>query len=260
MRWCRFQSGNRTSYGIIEETSIIPVIGSPFEEWSRTQERIALTDAKLLIPTIPSTFYAAGINYMDHVTKMAAITGRDVQPPTSADIGYRANSALIAVYEPIIIPKDASERTQYEAELVVVVGKKAKHISKDEVWDCILGYTIGNDFSERVWQANDRGLWRAKNSDTFKPMGPWIETDVELSNMRTRVRVNEEEVENFKTDNMVFDIPTYMSRMSDYMTLYPGDVIWMGTDGVPKNVKHGDTIEIEITGIGILRNPVQNEI
>ena len=259
MRWCRFQWDDQISYGIIEGNDVVVVSGSPFEEYDLTDQRLPVNSVKLLVPVIPPTFYAAGINYMDHVMRMAAITGREAAPPTSADIGYRANSALIAHNEPIVIPRDASERTQYEAELVVVIGKRAKHISEEEVWDYILGYTIGNDFSERVWQANDRGLWRAKNADTFKPMGPWIETDVDVDAMRTIVRVNGREVEHFKTNNMLFDIPTYMSRMSHYMTLQPGDVIWMGTDGVPENVKPEDTIEIEITGIGVLRNPVKKE-
>ena len=191
---------------------MVAVSGSPFAEYSRTDQRLAVNSVKLLVPVVPPTFYAAGINYMDHVVRMAAITGREPQPPTAADIGYRANSALIAHEESIVIPKDANERTQYEGELVVVIGKRAKHISEEEVWDYILGYSIGNDFSERTWQASDRGLWRAKNADTFKPMGPWIETDVDVDAMRTIVRVNGRETENFKTNNMIFNIPTYMSR------------------------------------------------
>ena len=142
---------------------------------------------------------------------------------------------------------------------MVVIGKRAKHITKEEALDHVFGFTIGNDFSERTWQAGDRGLWRAKNSDTFKPMGPWIETDADLDQMKTIIRVNGNEKDNFKTNNMIFDIPTYMSRMSDYMALEPGDVIWMGTDGVPENVKAGDTVEIEITGIGTLRNSIEKE-
>ena len=259
MRWCRFQTNEGASYGIIEDNEVIQVDGTPFNDYKRTTTRLPLDGVNLLLPVVPSTFYAAGINYMDHVLRMAAITGREGNPPTAANIGYRANNALIAHNEPIVIPSNASERVQYEGELVVVIGKTAKHIAHNEVWDYILGYTIGNDFSERTWQASDTGLWRAKNSDTFKPMGPWIETDVDLDSMRTLVRVNDREVENFKTNNMIFDIPTYMSIMSDYMTLHPGDVIWMGTDGVPENVKPNDVIEIEITGIGVLRNPVIKE-
>ena len=259
MRWCRFESEGRISFGIVEGDSIIEVDGDPLYEHSITDRRLKIADINLLVPLIPRTFYAAGINYRDHVIKMAAITGREVQLPQSADIGYRAHNALIAHGQPIILPRDATEKTQYEGELVVVIGKRAKHIKKEEALDYVFGFTIGNDFSERTWQAGDRGLWRAKNSDTFKPMGPWIETDADLEKMQTIIRVNGNEQDNFKTNNMIFDIPTYMSRMSDYMALEPGDVIWMGTDGVPENVTAGDTVEIEITGIGTLRNSIEKE-
>ena len=102
-------------------------------------------------------------------------------------------------------------------------------------------------------------MWRAKNSDTFKPMGPWIETDFDLEKAETTVKVNGEVADHFRTNNMVHGVAKFLSRMSQYLTLYPGDVVWMGTDGWPRNLKHGDTVEIEITGIGTLRNPVVRE-
>ena len=123
----------------------------------------------------------------------------------------------------------------------------------------MLGWTIGNDMSERTWQRQDRTLWRAKNTDTFKPMGPWIETDFDLEAARTIVRVNGEVTDNFQTNHMLYSVQTFISRMSQYCTLYPGDVLWMGTEGSPRNLKHGDVCEIEITGIGILRNPLVRE-
>ena len=132
-------------------------------------------------------------------------------------------------------------------------------ISEDEALACLLGYTIGNDVSERTWQRGDRTMWRAKNTDTFKPMGPWIETDVTLNGMRTKVRVNGDEKIDFETNDMLFGMATYLSRMSQYLTLYPRDVIWMGTEGKAEPIKHGDVVEIEISGIGTLRNPVVRE-
>jgi len=179
--------------------------------------------------------------------------------PKAADIGYRANNALVAHGEPIVIPTDASERVDYEGELVAVIGRKAKHLSESEALSRVLGWTIGNDVSERVWQANDRTSWRAKNTDTFKPMGPWIETDFDLDAAETRIRVNGEEKIRFKTNSTIFGPAAIISRMSQYLTLYPGDVVWMGTAGAPENIKHGDTVEIEITGIGTLSNPVMRE-
>ena len=256
MRWCRFILDKEVTYGIVTGDSVVPVTGTPFTTYTETSTLLPIHSISLLVPVLPQTFYAAGTNYMDHVRRMAEMTGKSINPPKAADIGYRANNALVAHNEPIVIPKDASEKVQYEGELVVVIGKPTRNIKAEQVKDHILGYTIGNDVSERTWQAQDRTLWRAKNSDTFKPMGPWIETDVELDTMDTVVRVNGEELQNFKTNNMIFDVPTYISRMSKYMTLHPGDVIWMGTDGVGTNLKPGDTVEVELTGIGILSNPV----
>ena len=120
-----------------------------------------------------------------------------------------------------------------------------------------MGYTIGNDVSERTWQGNDRTLWRAKNTDTFKPMGPWIETDVNPEDMTTTVKVNNEIQDQFKTNNMIFGITEYLCNMTKYLTLHPGDVVWMGTDDVPIDIKDGDIVDIEITGIGTLSNPVK---
>jgi 2-keto-4-pentenoate hydratase/2-oxohepta-3-ene-1,7-dioic acid hydratase in catechol pathway len=145
---------------------------------------------------------------------------------------------------------------QYEGELAVVIGKRGKHVSEADALSLVLGYTIGNDVSERIWQASDATLWRAKNADTFKPMGPWIETDVDLPSLVTRVRVNGEQTTEFKTNDMVFGVTTYISTISRYITLQPGDVIWMGTEGSSVNLQHGDLVEIEIDQIGTLRNPV----
>ena len=123
----------------------------------------------------------------------------------------------------------------------------------------MLGFTIGNDVSERAWQRSDRTLWRAKNSDTFKPMGPWIETDVDLDALETIVRVNGRETIRFRTNDMLFSVETFLSRMSRYLTLYPGDVVWMGTEGKAPALGPGDRVDIEIPGLGVLSNPVAAE-
>ena len=256
MRWIRYQYGGSASYGIVEGDQVEEVSGTPFGEHRRTGHRFPLTAVRLGVPLVPLTFYAAGINYEEHVREAAALLGREPDLPDKADIGYRANNALIAHGEPIIIPADATEQVQYEGELVVVIGKRAKNVSEDEALSCVLGCTIGNDVSERTWQAGDRTLWRAKNSDTFKPMGPWIETDFDLDSMETVVRVNGETVSQFATNNMIFGVAHYISEMSRYLTLHPGDMIWMGTDGATQNIEAGDTVDVEISGIGTLSNPV----
>jgi 2-keto-4-pentenoate hydratase/2-oxohepta-3-ene-1,7-dioic acid hydratase in catechol pathway len=153
----------------------------------------------------------------------------------------------------VVIPAGA-QKVHYEGELVVVIGKRARNLSEAEALSCVLGYSIGNDVSERIWQKSDRTLWRAKNSDTFKPMGPWIETDVDLEALSTRVRVNGVETTRFRTNAMVFSVPTYIATITRYVTLYPGDIIWMGTDGSSPDLTSGDVVEVEITGIGTLRN------
>jgi 2-keto-4-pentenoate hydratase/2-oxohepta-3-ene-1,7-dioic acid hydratase in catechol pathway len=210
-----------------------------------------------MVPCDPTTFYAAALNYLDHDAGMAKLMGvTTLAAPAAPYVNYRTNNALIAHGEPIVIPADASEETQYEGELVVVIGKKAKNLTEQNALDCVLGYTIGNDFSERSWQRVDKTFWRSKNSDTFKPMGPWIETDVDIPNMQTTVRVNDRVATSFATGRMIFGVATYLAAMTKYLTLYPGDVLWMGTDQVPENVKAGDVVEVELTGIGVLRNPV----
>jgi 2-keto-4-pentenoate hydratase/2-oxohepta-3-ene-1,7-dioic acid hydratase in catechol pathway len=259
MIWCRFQAGDQVHYGIVEGDRVTAVDGTPFGAYARTANTLALSKVKLLVPVIPGTFYCAGINYRDHVIKMAGLRGEEPKFPTRADIGYRANNALIAHEENIVKPKDSGELFQYEGELVAVFGKKAKHVSREQALDCVLGWTIGNDVSERTWQRSDRTLWRAKNADTFKPMGPWIVTGLHPRDMKTVVRLNGKVVDSFETGNMIFDAETYISEVSRYNTLHPGDVMWLGTDGMPQNMKPGDTVEVEITGIGVLRNKVVAE-
>ena len=259
MRWARYQTDAGISFGIVSGDQIEEVDGSPFGDHAKTGNRHPLADVRLLIPFEPKTFYAAGVNYEEHVREAAALLGREPDIPQKPDIGYRANNALIAHNEPIVKPADSTDRLQYEGELVVVIGKRAKNLSEQDALSCVLGYTIGNDVSERAWQASDRTLWRAKNADTFKPMGPWIETDVDLDALQTRVRLNGEIVSDFPTNNMVFGVATYIAAMTRYLTLHPGDMIWMGTDGATQNMKPGDTCDVEITGIGTLSNPIVAE-
>lgn len=259
MRWMRFEVDGKISYGIVDGDVVKTVDGNPFEGYRETDKRHAISDVNLLIPFVPKTFYAAGLNYVAHVEEQARLHGREINLPKKADVGYRANNALIAHGETIVLPKDVTEKVEYEAELVVVIGKKAKNITEAEALDYVLGYTIGNDFSERSWQKEDRTLWRAKNTDTFAPMGPWIDTDAKLENMETIVSVNGEEKIRFETNKMLYGVEHYMSTISRYIELQPGDMLWMGTEGDSPNLKHGDVVDIEITGIGTLSNPIIKE-
>ncbi len=259
MRWARFDAGDGPLHGIVEGERIQPVSGSPFAQWERRGAAVPLAGVRLLVPVVPRTFYACGLNYEGHIREVAAKIGMRPDLPTQPDVGYRANNALIAHGESIVIPRDATETVQYEGELVVVIGRTAKHLSEADALSCVLGYTIGNDVSERSWQKSDRTLWRAKNTDTFKPIGPWIETDLRLADLVTTVRLNGREMIAFPTNRMIFGVERFIATISRYITLHPGDVIWMGTEGATADIKHGDTVEVAIAGIGTLRNPVVRE-
>ena len=256
MRWIRYEAAAETRYGMLRGDDVVEVGGSPWADWGANGRTRRLADVRLLPPVVPPTFYAAGINYDAHIREAAALLGRTVDVPKAADIGYRAVNALVAHGAPILVPKDAGPRVHYEGELVAVIGRRARDLSEDEALGCVFGWTIGNDVSERDWQTVDRTLWRAKNTDTFKPMGPWIEIDVDLDRLTTIVRVNGRETSRFPTAGWLFSPATFIARMSRYVTLEPGDVIWMGTDGHSPDLVAGDVVEVEIDGLGVLRNPV----
>lgn len=259
MRWGRFEADHQVRYGIVRDDEVELVLGTPFQGYELTTDRRPFDSLRLLPPVEPRTFYAAGLNYLEHVKEQAERRGEEPDIPQTADIGYRANNALIAHGEPIVIPGDSPGPVEYEGELVAVIGQRARNLTRENALSCVLGYTIGNDVSERGWQRGDRTLWRAKNTDTFKPMGPWIETDADPDAMETIVRVNDEETIRFPTNSMLFGVAVFLERMSRYLTLHPGDVVWMGTEGRSRPLKPGDRVEVEITGIGTLSNPVVAE-
>ena len=256
MKWCRFSTGDGISYGIIEGDNVVEVEGNPFDGYNKTSKSQPLASVKLEVPVIPPTFYAAGINYPEHVTWAAKMRGKEPVLPEKADIGYRAINALVPNQHPIIVPKDATELVQYEGELVVVIGKECKNVTQAQALDYVLGYTIGNDVSERTWQRGDRTMWRAKNTDTFKPMGPWIVTGLEPDDLHVTVTLSERVVGEYDVKTAIFGVREYISEMSRYLTLVPGDIIWMGTDGATENMVDGDLVEVEISDIGVLRNKV----
>ena len=174
MRWLKFSTEGQTSWGLVEGDEVIAVTGDPFSNWQHTTRKHALKNVKIELPLIPRTFYCVGLNYLKHLKEAADKRGEVPNVPDRPEIGYRAQNALIAHDEDVVIPASATEKIHYEGELVVVIGKKVKHLTEANALECVLGYTIGNDVSERTWQKADRSLWRSKNSDTFKPMGPLV--------------------------------------------------------------------------------------
>ncbi|MFI4886755.1 MAG: fumarylacetoacetate hydrolase family protein [Steroidobacterales bacterium] len=258
MRWCRFTHAGTDSLGMIEGDRVRAAEGSLFDGARATGETCALADVQLLPPTLPFTFFAVGFNYRAHVLHAQARGSAAARMPERPEVGYRANNALIGHGDTIIIPADCPGDVEAEGELVAVIGRKSRRCSRAEAEGAIFGWTIGNDVSAREWQRVDRTFWRAKNADTFKPMGPWIETELDPRRATTRVRVNGRQACEFATGDMIFDAVEYIVEISRYITLHPGDVIWMGAESTVK-IAPGDTLEVEISGIGTLCNSVAAE-
>jgi len=162
MKWVRFTADGQTSYGSLSGDTITAVAGEPWGGATPTRKNFRLPDVKLEVPVIPKTFYCAGINYATHIREMAEKRGVKPVYPEKADIGYRANNALIAHEQDVVIPAHAPPKMNYEGELVVVIGKQAKHLTEANAFSCVFGYTIGNDVSERTWQRGDRTFWPGK--------------------------------------------------------------------------------------------------
>ncbi len=255
MIWCRFQDNGTAKYGIVEDDQLTVVNGVPWGEHTVTARRRNLASVKLLPPVIPSTFFCVGLNYDGHIKHAKARGNPVAKLPDRPEVGYRANNALIAHNEPIVVPSDLDNSLEAEPEIVAVIGKPLRHASRDEAQRGIFGWTIGNDVSARTWQRNDRTFWRAKNCDTFKPMGPWIATHADPKDATTTMRVNGNSVVTFHTGDMIFDALDFIVEITKYITMQPGDVLWMGADGTLP-IAPGDTVEINISGIGTLRNSV----
>jgi 2-keto-4-pentenoate hydratase/2-oxohepta-3-ene-1,7-dioic acid hydratase in catechol pathway len=250
MKRGRAEVGGRTVDVMLQQDHLVAADGA----------RYSLVDAKLLPPVIPGNFYAAGLNYRAHVEWANATLSAGYKMPTQADVGYRSNNALVGSGAEIVIPRDSTGPVEFEGELVAVVGRKTKNISEARALDCVAGYTLGNDVSERSWQKSDRTLWRAKNTDTFKPMGPYIVDGLDPTKLQIDVRINGKTVSSYDTGGMIFGVAHYISRMSRYLTLHPGDVIWFGCDGptVPA-LQPGDLVEVACEPIGVLANRVARE-
>ena len=247
--------------GLVVDEQVLLVEGDPLAGGGsrETGIRLPLAETALLPPVVPPTFYAVGYNCARHNTEAAAHTGKPAPTaPERPEVGYRAQSALIGHGAPVVKPADCTGPFEAEAELVAVIGRDLRRAGRDEAAAGVFGWTIGNDVSARAWQRADRTLWRAKNSDTFKPMGPWIETEAEPLSATTTVTLDGEQVARFRTGDMIFDPYDYISEISRYITLRAGDVLWMGTDAMVE-MPVGRTLGIGITGIGTLANPVTEE-
>jgi len=244
-----YQHQGATNYGILDGQTVRELAGSIFESPRETGKTLSLSDVKLLIPTEPSKILAVGMNYASHLS-----SDSDAPPPLFA----KFPSSLIAHGDPLVIPQDAGD-PHYEGELVIVIGKKAKNVSKAEAHKYIFGVTAGNDVSERSWQGSDLQWLRGKATDGFGPVGPAVVTGLDYQNLLVQTRLNGEVRQSERSRNMIHSVDKVVSWASRYFTLMPGDMIFTGTPGTTRGMKAGDVVEIEVEGVGVLRNKLVRE-
>ena len=251
-KYVRYEAGGRVAWGILDgETTIRELQGSVYDNTAKpTGRTLKLAEVKLLPPAEPKKVIAAGLNYKSHIG--------EASPAKYVGLFAKFPTSLVGQGADIIYPADATT-LHYESEVCIVISKRAKNITERQVKDHILGVTPCNDVSERGWQKSDLQWFRAKAADTFGPMGPAVVKGVDYNKLKLIGRLNGKVVQETTTDLLIFSIDNIVSYTSRYVTLEPGDVIFSGTPGTTQAMKPGDTFEVEIEGVGVLRNKVVAE-
>ena len=249
MKLARFALGDRIGYGVVEGEALKEIEGDIFGRFELTRAEHRLSQVTLLAPCQPSKVVAVALNYRAHIEEMK----RHI--PDEPTIFIKPSTSVIGPEQNIVYPA-TSQRVDYEAELAVVIGKKATGISQAQAADYILGYTCINDVTARDIQARAGQLTHSKSFDTFAPLGPVIETELDASRAKVEAYLNGELRQSSNTSDLIFPIPKLVEFISQVMTLLPGDVIATGTPSGVGPMQPGDTIEIRIEGIGKLRNHV----
>jgi len=246
-RYVRYTFEGRTSYGELVGQTAHELEGDLFASPRRTGRTMPLASVRLLAPVQPKKVIAVGLNYQSHLgnRQPAAYPGLFAKYPTS----------IIATEENIVRPPD-SKNLHFEGEMVLVIGRTAKNVARDRALDYVFGVTAGNDISERDWQAADLQWFRAKASDTFGPLGPVIARGLDPDDLLLITRVNGQVKQQERTSDLIFDSAEIVSYVSRYVTLEPGDVIYTGTPQTTSAIVPGDVVEIEVEGVGVLRNRV----
>lgn len=253
MKIIRCSLGGAAFHAVLEGERVHRIAGDLFGEWSKTGETAALGDVELLPPVEAGNIFAVGFNYRDHAEEF----GHPI--PETPNIFLKPRGCLAAHGQPVLYPKALTAQVDYEAELVAVIGKPARHVSREDALQYVLGYTCGNDVTARDLQRPD-GQWAVcKGFDTFGPVGPWIETEAGPAGLDIEMRVNGEVRQSTNTDQLIFDVPYLVHYLSQAVTLQPGDLIFTGTTSGVGPVRPGDVMEVGIAGIGTLRNPVVAE-
>ena len=258
VKFARFRVDDNISHGVVEGDSVREITGTFFGDWQKTDKVHKLSDVTLLVPTRPRHVFAMAGNYKSHLPDAEIpVKFRTPQP------FFKSPSSLVRHEGAIIIPKNATEDVHYEAEMVIVIGKRARNVSKEDALDYVFGVTCGNDVSERFWQNDEENKdvqwWRAKGSDTFGPCGPFIVSGLNYDDLLLTLRLNGEVKQEERTSNMIHDIASQVSFISQHVTLLPGDLIFSGTSGETSVIQHGDVVEVELEGVGVLRNRVRRQ-
>ncbi len=260
-KYVRFERAGIVSYGILESDVVKELEGDIFAGAALTGRAFPVSQTRFLVPCEPSKVLAVGLNYASHRVHVESAegvilnaAGRPV-PSDYPGVFAKFPTSLIPHGQDIVFPDDATN-VHFEGELALIVGKKAKKVSVEEARDFIFGVTICNDLVDREWLLEDLQWFRAKGSDNFGPIGPAIVTGLDYDNLKLETRVNGEVRQSSNTSELVFSPDKILSYCSQYVTLLPGDVIFTGTPGKTQAVAKGDTIEVEIEGIGVLRNAV----
>ena len=260
MRIARFAApsaeGGDVSFGVVDgpgedppDLVVATIAGHPFAPFSFTGERHPLSTVRLLAPVLPSKVACIGKNYADHIAEMG------LSAPGDPVVFLKPSTSVIGPGEPIVLPRNG-ERVDHEAELAIVIGRLCREVPRERALDVILGYTCGNDVTARDHQAADKQWTRGKSHDTFCPLGPSIETDLDASDVVVQARVDGELKQDGRTSALIHDIPAIIEWVTAFMTLLPGDVILTGTPAGVGPITAGQTVTVTVGGVGTLSNPV----
>lgn len=254
MKIAHFHKGNSEGWGIVQDNIVYTLIGDLYGDFEKGDELCSLQDIRLLAPAEPSITVACGMNYMERAKEITKEMGLAISDEPR--LFFKPANTVIGFEDDIVYPA-LTQDLRCEGELCIVIKKETKNIPEETAQDFILGYTCGNELTAFDIFQKDQRLTRAKSFDTFGPLGPYLVTGLDPRNLAIKSRVNGETKQEGNTRFMIFGVEKLVSYISAFMTLHPGDVIWTGT---PKGgncpVSVGDVIEVEIEGIGILRNKV----
>ena len=253
--YVRYEQAGDISWGELSGTTIHQLSDAPYLGGRRTGRSVTSSNVVLKAPVAPSQIFMTAFNFRSHITGEPAIAGNTGRPAEYPGVFLVPASSVIGPEENIVRPRE-SLNLHYEAELVAVVGREATNVSLEDAPDYIFGVSAGNDVSERDWQAEDLQWSRAKGSRTFNAVGPHLVTGLDYGNLDIEGRHNGVRTQGQNSSDMLFNINYMLHYISQYFTLYPGDLIWSGTMGTTQAMEPGDTYEVEVKGVGVLHNRV----